>query len=143
MSHPVLLNLQSAQHASGTFMPIIRSSRLYCYYSMWRVVLGCWWPEGQVQAAGYAFSVRDAVRLQSYSIPHPERRNLTKCFNININLARFSASFLMMVEDRNMLERYCVYFNINFNVFFKLIKVHLLVSELYEHKDGCFNYVSY
>jgi len=24
-----------------------------------------------------------------------------------------------------------MYFNINFNVFFKLIKVHLLVSELY------------
>jgi len=24
-----------------------------------------------------------------------------------------------------------VYFNVNFNVFFKLIKVHLLVSELY------------
>ena len=26
-----------------------------------------------------------------------------------------------------------VYFNVNFNVFFKLIKVHLLVSELYMH----------
>ena len=24
-----------------------------------------------------------------------------------------------------------MYFNVNFNVFFKLIKVHLLVSELY------------
>jgi len=24
-----------------------------------------------------------------------------------------------------------VYFNVNFNVFFKLIKVHLLVSEIY------------
>ena len=28
-----------------------------------------------------------------------------------------------------------VYFNVNFNVYFKLIKVHLLVSELY--KDIC------
>ena len=26
----------------------------------------------------------------------------TECFNINISLARFSASSLMMVEDRNM-----------------------------------------
>ena len=26
-----------------------------------------------------------------------------------------------------------MYFNVNFNVFFKLIKVHLLVSELYRH----------
>ena len=25
-----------------------------------------------------------------------------------------------------------MYFNVNFNVFFKLIKVHLLVSELYK-----------
>ena len=30
------------------------------------------------------------------------RRYFTECFNINITLARFSASFLMMVEDRNM-----------------------------------------
>ena len=30
------------------------------------------------------------------------RRNFTECFNINITLARFSASSLMMVEDRNM-----------------------------------------
>ena len=35
-------------------------------------------------------------------------------------------SSLMMVEDRNMY----VYFNVNFNMLFKLIKVHLLVSEL-------------
>ena len=26
-----------------------------------------------------------------------------------------------------------MYFNVNFNVFFNLIKVHLLVSELYTH----------
>ena len=30
------------------------------------------------------------------------RRYFTECFNINITLARFSASSLMMVEDRNM-----------------------------------------
>jgi len=29
-----------------------------------------------------------------------------------------------------------VYFNINFNVFFKLIKVLLLVSEIYMHQNG-------
>ena len=29
-----------------------------------------------------------------------------------------------------------MYFNVNFNVFFKLIKVHLLVSELYIHQNA-------
>ena len=29
-----------------------------------------------------------------------------------------------------------MYFNVNFNVFFKLIKVHLLVSELYVHQNA-------
>ena len=29
-------------------------------------------------------------------------QNFTECFNVNITLARFSASSLMMVEDRNM-----------------------------------------
>jgi len=29
-----------------------------------------------------------------------------------------------------------VYFDVNFNVFFKLIKVHLLVSELYIHQNA-------
>ena len=38
-------------------------------------------------------------------------------------------------------EIYCigeifVYFNANFNVFFKLIKVHLLVSELYVYQNA-------
>ena len=28
-----------------------------------------------------------------------------------------------------------MYFNVNFNVFFKLIKVHLLVSELYTYQN--------
>jgi len=36
--------------------------------------------------------------------------NFAEYFNINITLARFSASSLMMVEDRNMQERYfCVF----------------------------------
>jgi len=39
-----------------------------------------------------------------------QRRNFTACFNVNITLARLSASSLMMVEDRNMKERYlCVF----------------------------------
>jgi len=29
-----------------------------------------------------------------------------------------------------------VYFKVNFNVFFKLIKVHFLVSELYVHQNA-------
>ena len=29
-----------------------------------------------------------------------------------------------------------MYFNVNFNVFFTLIKVHLLVSELYIHQNA-------
>jgi len=34
-----LLHLQSAQHVSGTYMPIIRSSRLYlCYCRIWYVM---------------------------------------------------------------------------------------------------------
>jgi len=34
-----LLHLQSAQHVSGTYMPIIRSSRLYlCCYRKWCVI---------------------------------------------------------------------------------------------------------
>ena len=30
------------------------------------------------------------------------RRYFTECFNMNVTLARFSASSLMMVEDRNV-----------------------------------------
>ena len=29
-----------------------------------------------------------------------------------------------------------MYFNVNFNVFFKLVQVHLLVSELYIHQNA-------
>ena len=32
-----------------------------------------------------------------------------------------------------------MYFYVNFNVFFKLIKVHLLVSELYVYQKARFN----
>jgi len=32
-----------------------------------------------------------------------------------------------------------VYFNVNFNVFFKLIEVHLLVSELYIYQNALCN----
>ena len=38
----------------------------------------------------------------------------------------------MMVEDRNIYA----YFNVNFNVFFKLIKVNLLVNELYIYQNA-------
>ena len=39
------------------------------------------------------FMLKHSVKLHRY---------FTECFNINITLARFSASFLIMVEDRNM-----------------------------------------
>jgi len=45
----------------------------------------------------------------------------------------------MMVEDRNMWEQYFCVFYVNFNVFFKLIKVHLLVSELYIYQNAWCN----
>ena len=32
-----------------------------------------------------------------------------------------------------------MYFNVNFNVFFKLMKVHLLVSELYIYQNARWN----
>ena len=32
-----------------------------------------------------------------------------------------------------------MYFNLNFSVFFKLIKVHLLVNELYVHQNASRN----
>ena len=39
------------------------------------------------------FTLKHSVKL---------RRYFTECFNVNITLARFSASSLMIVEDRNM-----------------------------------------
>ena len=48
----------------------------------------------------------------------------------------FSANSLMMVETETCRSNICVYFNVNFNVFFKLIKVHLLVSELYIYQNA-------
>ena len=38
----------------------------------------------------------------------------------------------MMVEGRKCRSDIYVYFNVNFNVFFKIKKVNLLVSELYK-----------
>ena len=64
------------------------------------------------------FTLKHSVKLRRYLLcscvaashgmagvshaKHTQRRNFTKCFNINITLAKFSASSLMMVEDRNM-----------------------------------------
>jgi len=41
----------------------------------------------------------------------------------------------MMVEYRICRSDIYTYFNVNFNVLFKLIKVHLLVSELYLYQN--------
>jgi len=50
-----LLHLKSAQHVSGTYMTIIRSSRLYCVIAACGVYcLGCWWSDVRSRAAGYA-----------------------------------------------------------------------------------------
>ena len=43
--------------------------------------------------AKFIFTLKHSVKL---------RRYFTDCFNVNITLARFIASCLMMVEDRNM-----------------------------------------
>jgi hypothetical protein len=54
-----------------------------------------------------------------------------------LNLAKIIFMLKHSVELRSYLLCGCVaachdmYFNVNFNGFFKLIKVHLLVSELY------------
>jgi len=41
----------------------------------------------------------------------------------------------MMVEDETCRSDIYVYFNVKFNVFYKLIKVHLLVSELHMEEN--------
>jgi hypothetical protein len=46
------------------------------------------------------FTLKHSVKLRRYLLC-----GCVACFNINITLARFSASSLMMVEDRNMYER--------------------------------------
>ena len=66
-----------------------------------------------------ALSVR-AQRCQSHYFSTTPR----------ITLARFSASSMIMVEPKYVGAIY-VYFNVNFNVFFELIIVLLLVSVLY------------
>ena len=52
------------------------------------------------------FKLKHSVKL---------RRYLIECFNVNINLARFSASSLMKTETCR--SDIYVYFNVNFNVF--------------------------
>jgi len=66
-----LLLLLSAQHVSGTYMPIIRSSRLYlCYYRIWCVMPWLLVVCGQVH--GSRLCVRDEGSCSS-SFPHPGR----------------------------------------------------------------------
>ena len=43
----------------------------------------------------------------------------------------------MMVVDRNMYEQVKVIFNVNFKTLSSLIKVHLLVYELYKNSLFC------
>jgi len=43
------------------------------------------------------FTLKHSVKL---------RRYFTEWFNVNITLARLNESSLMMIEDRNMYERY-------------------------------------
>ena len=58
-----------AQHFSGTFMPIIRSLRLYvCYYRLWCAVPWLLVVGGQMQ--GSRLGVRDEGCCSS-NIPHP------------------------------------------------------------------------
>ena len=47
-----------------------------------------------------ALNLAKVIFMLKYSVKL--RRYFTEYFNINITLARFSASSLMMVEDRNM-----------------------------------------
>ena len=44
------------------------------------------------------FTLKHSVKLRRYLL----RGCVAACFNVNITLARFSASSLMMVEGRNM-----------------------------------------
>ena len=70
-----LLHLQYAQHVSGTFMPIIRSLRLYAsYFCLWCAMPWLLVVRGQVQ--GSRLCVRDErcfLTGQSRNIPHPRR----------------------------------------------------------------------
>ena len=52
---------------------------------------------GDVAACHRAACVLCAVQSTQQT-----RRSFTECFNINVILARFSTSSLMMVGDRNM-----------------------------------------
>jgi len=66
-----LLHLLSAQHVSGTYMSIIRSSILHlCYDRTWCVMPWLLVVGGQVQ--GSSLDVRDEESCSS-SFPHPGR----------------------------------------------------------------------
>ena len=50
------------------------------------------------------FMIQNSVKWQHAATQrhNKERPNFTKCFIINVTLTRFSASSLMMFEDRNV-----------------------------------------
>jgi len=49
---------------------------------------------------GLVLNLAEVIFMLKHSVKL--RRYFTQCFNKNITLARFSASSLMMVKDRNM-----------------------------------------
>ena len=61
-----------------------------------------------LKLAKVIFILKHSVKLRRYMLlaatspNNIKRRNFTECCNINITLARFSTSPLMMVVDRNM-----------------------------------------
>ena len=59
------------------------------------------------------------------------RRNFTECFNVNITLPNSVQAPWCWLKPEICRSFIYVYFNVNFNAFFKWIKVHLLVSELH------------
>jgi len=83
---------------SGTFMPIIRSSRLYvCYYRLWCAVLGCSWSEVRCSAAG----CRHLVGFSSVRICKDARTNTHQCHCVFQNLLLW----ILCVCTLNEIER--------------------------------------
>jgi len=76
------------------FPSIIRSLRLYIQHHTLQVL----WLLASKQPQNLFDMLQHAATQQH----NKQRRNFTEYFNINITLARFSASFPRMVEDRNM-----------------------------------------
>jgi hypothetical protein len=70
MLHKGLLNLQFAQHVSGTIVPIIRGLRLYRCSQHVAHNLGYSWSLGWCVAVSYGSGLRDAAQLELSSIPH-------------------------------------------------------------------------